>query len=70
MSQARRMAPQPVPIGPRQGPERPLRSWQRSALARYLAAAPRDFLAVASPGAGLGSTARDISRGDTQGGHT
>jgi superfamily II DNA or RNA helicase len=32
--------------------ERPLRAWQRSALARYLAAAPRDFLAVATPGAG------------------
>ena len=32
--------------------ERPLRAWQRSALARYLAAAPQDFLAVATPGAG------------------
>lgn len=31
---------------------RPLRAWQRSALARYLAASPRDFLAVATPGAG------------------
>jgi superfamily II DNA or RNA helicase len=31
---------------------RPLRAWQRSALARYLAAAPQDFLAVATPGAG------------------
>jgi superfamily II DNA or RNA helicase len=31
---------------------RPLRAWQRSALARYLAAAPRDFLTVATPGAG------------------
>ncbi len=31
-------------------PERPLRAWQRSALARYLAAAPQDFLAVATPG--------------------
>ena len=31
---------------------RPLRSWQRRALTRYLAAAPRDFLAVATPGAG------------------
>ncbi|MGH3613000.1 MAG: DEAD/DEAH box helicase, partial [Pseudonocardia sp.] len=31
---------------------RPLRAWQRSALARYLAAGPRDFLAVATPGAG------------------
>jgi superfamily II DNA or RNA helicase len=34
------------------GPERPLRAWQRSALARYLAANPQDFLAVATPGAG------------------
>ena len=31
---------------------RPLRAWQRSALARYLATSPRDFLAVATPGAG------------------
>ncbi|HZE01752.1 MAG TPA: DEAD/DEAH box helicase family protein, partial [Pseudonocardiaceae bacterium] len=31
---------------------RPLRAWQRRALARYLATAPRDFLAVATPGAG------------------
>ena len=31
---------------------RPLRGWQRRALARYLAARPRDFLAVATPGAG------------------
>ncbi|MDQ3887376.1 MAG: DEAD/DEAH box helicase [Actinomycetota bacterium] len=31
---------------------RPLRSWQRRALARYLASAPRDFLAVATPGSG------------------
>ncbi len=31
---------------------RPLRVWQRRALARYLAAAPRDFLTVATPGAG------------------
>lgn len=46
------MASQPAPTAPRQGPERPLRAWQRSALARYLAAAPRDFLAVATPGAG------------------
>lgn len=33
-------------------PARPLRSWQRRALARYLATAPQDFLAVATPGAG------------------
>ena len=31
---------------------RPLRGWQRRALAAYLAARPRDFLAVATPGAG------------------
>ncbi|HEY4004317.1 MAG TPA: DEAD/DEAH box helicase family protein [Pseudonocardia sp.] len=29
-----------------------LRNWQRRALARYLAARPRDFLAAATPGAG------------------
>ena len=29
-----------------------LRGWQRRALVRYLAAAPRDFLAVATPGSG------------------
>jgi superfamily II DNA or RNA helicase len=32
--------------------ERPLRGWQRRALTRYLAQAPRDFLAVATPGSG------------------
>ncbi|GAA3075291.1 DEAD/DEAH box helicase [Pseudonocardia yunnanensis] len=42
MSQAQQIAPS----------SRPLRAWQRSALARYLASAPRDFLAVATPGAG------------------
>lgn len=42
MSQAPQIAPS----------SRPLRAWQRSALARYLAAAPKDFLAVATPGAG------------------
>jgi superfamily II DNA or RNA helicase len=31
---------------------RPLRVWQRRALARYLATAPQDFLTVATPGAG------------------
>ena len=30
----------------------PLRTWQRRALTKYLSAAPRDFLAVATPGAG------------------
>jgi superfamily II DNA or RNA helicase len=31
---------------------RPLRAWQRRALTKYLTARPRDFLAVATPGAG------------------
>ncbi len=31
---------------------RPLRAWQRRALTRYLAKNPRDFMAVATPGAG------------------
>ena len=30
----------------------PLRGWQRRALVKYLAARPRDFLAVATPGSG------------------
>ena len=33
-------------------PAVPLRGWQRAALVAYLRAAPRDFLAVATPGAG------------------
>ncbi|WP_460869282.1 DEAD/DEAH box helicase [Rhodococcus aerolatus] len=32
--------------------ERPLRAWQRRALTRYLTTRPKDFLAVATPGAG------------------
>lgn len=35
-----------------QEPSTPLRSWQRRALVRYLAQRPRDFLLVATPGAG------------------
>lgn len=35
-----------------EGWSRPLRGWQRRALARYLATRPTDFLAVATPGAG------------------
>ena len=31
---------------------RPLRGWQRRAMVKYLAAQPRDFLAVATPGSG------------------
>ena len=33
-------------------PARPLRAWQRRALTKYLTAKPKDFLAVATPGAG------------------
>src|SRR3954467_10066135 len=33
-------------------PPRPLRAWQRRALTRYLTTKPKDFLAVATPGAG------------------
>ena len=32
--------------------QRPLRAWQRRALTKYLAVKPKDFLAVATPGAG------------------
>ena len=47
------VSPVPDPAEPGVTPPgRPLRAWQRSALARYLAAAPQDFLAVATPGAG------------------
>ncbi|WP_026421572.1 DEAD/DEAH box helicase [Actinokineospora inagensis] len=35
-----------------QSAARPLRAWQRRALTRYLTARPKDFLAVATPGAG------------------
>jgi superfamily II DNA or RNA helicase len=41
----------PPPPPPNPG-ERPLRAWQRRALTRYLTTRPRDFLAVATPGAG------------------
>jgi superfamily II DNA or RNA helicase len=37
---------------PSQAAELPLRAWQRRALTRYLANRPRDFMAVATPGAG------------------
>jgi superfamily II DNA or RNA helicase len=32
--------------------QRPLRAWQRRAITKYLASSPKDFLAVATPGAG------------------
>ncbi|WP_092601041.1 DEAD/DEAH box helicase [Actinopolyspora xinjiangensis] len=37
---------------PSKANEKPLRDWQRRALTRYLASKPRDFMAVATPGAG------------------
>jgi superfamily II DNA or RNA helicase len=40
---------QDVPAAPLSGP---LRAWQRAALVKYLRTSPRDFLAVATPGAG------------------
>jgi superfamily II DNA or RNA helicase len=46
---------QPDSLGVSQRPavlQRPLRDWQRRALTRYLATGPKDFLAVATPGAG------------------
>lgn len=42
-----------VPTPPAPSPQaRPLRAWQRRALTKYLSARPKDFLAVATPGAG------------------
>lgn len=40
----------------------PLRSWQRRALVQYLSTRPRDFLAVATPGAGKTTFALRIAR--------
>lgn len=47
------MSVQDLAASPQAAPgSRPLRAWQRRALTRYLAARPKDFLAVATPGAG------------------
>ena len=40
----------------------PLRAWQRAALQAYRAASPRDFLAVATPGAGKTAFALSVAR--------
>ncbi|CAM4022876.1 DEAD/DEAH box helicase [Kibdelosporangium persicum] len=40
------------PAQPTPPAQRPLRAWQRRAITKYLAARPKDFLAVATPGAG------------------
>lgn len=41
---------------------RGLRAWQREALQRYLATAPRDYLAVATPGAGKTTFALNVAK--------
>src|SRR5271167_14586 len=41
-----------TPVAAGHDEDRPLRGWQRRALVKYLAGEPRDFLAVATPGAG------------------
>lgn len=48
MSEAGFHAPEPE----QDATARPLRAWQRRALTRYLTRRPKDFLAVATPGAG------------------
>jgi superfamily II DNA or RNA helicase len=45
-------APPAQPAQPASPGQRPLRAWQRRAITKYLASAPKDFLAVATPGAG------------------
>jgi superfamily II DNA or RNA helicase len=46
------MTPVSAPEPPVNIAARPLRAWQRRAITKYLAAKPKDFLAVATPGAG------------------
>ncbi|MEV4597463.1 DEAD/DEAH box helicase [Amycolatopsis sp. NPDC049253] len=41
-----------APPAERDSTARPLRAWQRRALTKYLSSKPKDFLAVATPGAG------------------
>ena len=55
-------APRPAapPLAPTAAP--PLRAWQRRALATYLRTRPRDFLAVATPGAGKTAFALRVAR--------
>ena len=43
-------------------PQVKLRAWQEQALAEYAAASPRDFLAVATPGAGKTTFALTLAR--------
>ncbi|MPY83238.1 MAG: ATP-dependent helicase [Actinophytocola sp.] len=46
------VAPEPEPEPEQDATAKPLRAWQRRALTKYLTRQPRDFLAVATPGAG------------------
>ncbi|OLF12673.1 hypothetical protein BLA60_05135 [Actinophytocola xinjiangensis] len=47
------MTAEPIVQGTEDRPAaRPLRAWQRRAITKYLAGGPKDFLAVATPGAG------------------
>lgn len=46
----------------RPAPSQQLRAWQRRALTKYLSTAPRDFLAVATPGAGKTTFGLRIAR--------
>jgi superfamily II DNA or RNA helicase len=43
---------EPIVQGTEESRARPLRAWQRRAITKYLAGGPKDFLAVATPGAG------------------
>jgi superfamily II DNA or RNA helicase len=60
-------ASHPLPISPAYpdraawGTVSSLRAWQQEALSRYLATSPRDFLAVATPGAGKTTFALTIA---------
>ena len=59
----RASAPTGAPASPGDGPaEQKLRAWQRRALAKYLQSSPRDFLAVATPGAGKTAFALRVAR--------
>jgi superfamily II DNA or RNA helicase len=56
LSETAQHAPADQPLGAppteKDSTARPLRAWQRRALTKYLTSKPKDFLAVATPGAG------------------
>ena len=55
-------APAGEPVTARVSSGPPLRAWQRRALTKYLTRRPRDFLAVATPGAGKTTFGLRIAR--------